>query len=204
MPIEELLVESDAALSIPVMKRAQLLRIMKTVVAILERSKQKSIRRMAQFLVEQLLEAMPELQEIGPWPAVGQRRTSKDLGQAAFRRLSLRRASSPTMNQLSRRLSETSRTPIIRHIRPCRMSQSPAKDHDRHVGVQIRIVFHAEIGFRVQGDLLMDADSLFATQLLEIRDGKEPHIGGVVPMKTVNGIDPRGAPSLTNSERNFL
>ncbi len=90
VPIEELLVESDAALSIPVMKRAQLLRIMKTVMAILERSKQKSIRRMAQFLVEQLQEAMPELKEIGPWPAVGQRRSSKDLGQAAFRRLNLR------------------------------------------------------------------------------------------------------------------
>ncbi len=71
VPITELLEESDTALSVPVMTRAQLLRMMKTVVTILERCKQKSIRRMAQFLSEQLVEVMPELKEIAPWPAVG-------------------------------------------------------------------------------------------------------------------------------------
>ena len=74
-------------ISVPVMTRAQLLRMMKTVVTILERCKQKSIRRMAQFLSEQLVEVMPELKEIAPWPAVGRRRTSRDLGQAARQRL---------------------------------------------------------------------------------------------------------------------
>ena len=87
VPVAELLVEGDYELSAPILRRAQMLRMMKTVQTILERSKQASIRRMAQFMVDQLLEVMPELKEIGPWPAVGQRRTSRELGQAACRRL---------------------------------------------------------------------------------------------------------------------
>ena len=48
-----------------------------------------SIQRMAQMLIEQLLEIMPELQCVTPWHAVGQRRTRTELGQAARRRLTL-------------------------------------------------------------------------------------------------------------------
>jgi transcriptional regulator with XRE-family HTH domain len=88
VPLIELLVEGDDELSLPILRRAQMLRMMKTVKTILERSKQASVRRMAQVLADQLLEAMPELKEIGSWPLVGQRRTSRELGQAAFRRLS--------------------------------------------------------------------------------------------------------------------
>lgn len=87
VPITELLVESDVPLSAPVMRRAQMLRMMKTVQTILERSRQLGVRRLAQLLAEQLLEAMPELQEVGGWPAVGQRRRSDELGQAAHRHL---------------------------------------------------------------------------------------------------------------------
>lgn len=88
VPVTELLAESDEPLSTPVMRRAQFLRVMRTVKTILERSKQVSIRRMAQVLADQLTEIMPELEHVGPWPAVGQRRTSRELGQAALRRLS--------------------------------------------------------------------------------------------------------------------
>jgi transcriptional regulator with XRE-family HTH domain len=88
VPIAELLVETEEPLSAPVMKRAQMVRLMKTAAAILERSQQSAIRRMAQMLVEQLIAIMPELEAVSPWHAVGRRRTQDELGQAAERRLS--------------------------------------------------------------------------------------------------------------------
>jgi len=88
VPLVELLVDTDEPLSTPVLKRAQLVRLMKTAVAILQRSQQVSIRRMAQMLVDQLVEIMPELEGVSPWHAVGKRRTQDELGQAAERGLS--------------------------------------------------------------------------------------------------------------------
>jgi len=88
VPVAELLEESADPLSAPVLKRAQMLRLMKTAQAILERSNQPSIRRMAQMLCEQLVEIMPELEGVSPWHAVGRRRTQDELGQAAQRRIS--------------------------------------------------------------------------------------------------------------------
>lgn len=88
VPVSELLVDADEPLSGPVMKRAKMVRIMKTAAAILERSQQPGIRRMAQMLVEQLIEMMPELASVTPWHAVGKRRTKDDVGQIAHRRLS--------------------------------------------------------------------------------------------------------------------
>lgn len=86
VPVAELLVESNDPLSAPVLKRAQMLRMMKTAKAILERTHQLSVRRMAQMLIEQLLEIMPELEDVTPWHTVGKRRTQAELGQAAQRR----------------------------------------------------------------------------------------------------------------------
>ncbi len=88
VPIGELLVEADDDLSPPILKRAQFIRLMKTAMAILERSQQPGIRRMAGMLVEQLVEIMPELAEVGPWHAVGKRRTQEELGAVVNRRLS--------------------------------------------------------------------------------------------------------------------
>jgi transcriptional regulator with XRE-family HTH domain len=85
VPVSELLVDCDDPLSAPVLKRAQMLRLMKTAKAMLERAHQPSIRRLAQMLVEQLLEIMPELEDVNPWHIVGQRRTQAELGQAAER-----------------------------------------------------------------------------------------------------------------------
>lgn len=90
VPVSELLAESEQSLSAPVMRRAQLLRIMKTAVTILERSRQASIRRFAQTMIDQLTELMPELKEVTPWPAVGKRRSRRDVGQAARRCVSAR------------------------------------------------------------------------------------------------------------------
>ena len=88
VPLSELLFEADDSLSAPVLLRAQLVRLMKSVMAIQENAKQESIRRMGQTLIDQLVAIMPELAGVGPWHAVGQRRRLDELGVAADRRLS--------------------------------------------------------------------------------------------------------------------
>jgi hypothetical protein len=80
VPIAELLVELDMALSVPVKLRCQLLKAMRTVRSIQERAKEKPVQVMALRLAEQLLEMMPELKYVSAWPAVGQRRTLNDFG----------------------------------------------------------------------------------------------------------------------------
>jgi hypothetical protein len=85
VPVAELLVEGEDALSGPVLERARMVKLMKTVAAIRERSKDPSIDRMVDMLVEQILEIMPELSDVTPWHSVGQRRTSDDLGRTACR-----------------------------------------------------------------------------------------------------------------------
>jgi len=87
VPIAELLVEADDSLTSPVLERSQLVRLMKTVLAIRQQAKHKSIRRMAETMVDQLVEIMPELTNIGPWNAVGKRRRLSEVGLAALRRL---------------------------------------------------------------------------------------------------------------------
>jgi len=87
VPTSELLVEPDTGLSRPVMERARLVRVMKTAMAIRERAEVVGTRRMAQMLVEQLVELMPELEDVSAWKTVGQRRTSDELGRIAERRI---------------------------------------------------------------------------------------------------------------------
>ena len=88
VPITELLAESETPLSRPVMERAKLIRVMKTAAAILERSPNTQVERMAQMLVEQLIELMPELKDVSPWPSYGQRRSAEDYGRVLERRVS--------------------------------------------------------------------------------------------------------------------
>jgi transcriptional regulator with XRE-family HTH domain len=83
VPVSELLEENADQVSAPVMFRAKLLRVMRTAVTILERSRNAATRRMAQFMVEQLVELMPELKDTSPWPSVGKRRSRRELGRAA-------------------------------------------------------------------------------------------------------------------------
>lgn len=87
VPINELLIECEAPLSTPVMKRARLVKLMKTAAAILDKAEAAPIRRMAETLITQLVEIMPELKEVSPWHAVGQRRTLNEYGRVVERRL---------------------------------------------------------------------------------------------------------------------
>jgi hypothetical protein len=89
VPIAELLVDSEEMLSAPVLERARLIRVMKTAATILEKSDTARIRRLAETLVKQLVEIMPELEGIGPWHEyVGPRRRRDECGRTAERQLS--------------------------------------------------------------------------------------------------------------------
>ena len=85
VPLAELLVETDGPLSEPIMTRARLLRIMKTVRAIEETATSSSIQRFATMLEQQLVELMPELKDVAAWHSIGQRRPLNELGRTAER-----------------------------------------------------------------------------------------------------------------------
>jgi hypothetical protein len=69
VPVADLLVEPHAPLSAPVLRRAQMLRMMKTMQAIMEKTTQTPVRRLAQTMINQLIEIMPELEGVSPWHA---------------------------------------------------------------------------------------------------------------------------------------
>lgn len=83
VPLIELLMEPGDSLSLPLLKRARLVRLMKTVLSVLQRAKQVSVRRMAETMVGQLIEIMPELRDVQPWHAVGRRRRLDEYGRTA-------------------------------------------------------------------------------------------------------------------------
>ena len=88
VPIAELLVESDEMLSGPVMERARLIKVMKTAVTILEKAETPRVRRLAETMVTQLVEIMPELEGIGPWhEQTGARRSRDECGRIAERQV---------------------------------------------------------------------------------------------------------------------
>jgi hypothetical protein len=87
VPIAELLVDSDAPLSAPVLERARMVKVMKTVAAIVEKAHSPSLKRLVQMLCNQLLEIMPELTDVAPWHSIGQRRTLEEYGRAVERQM---------------------------------------------------------------------------------------------------------------------
>jgi hypothetical protein len=88
VPITELVTDDEMPLSQPVMERARLIRLMKTAAAIHERAPSLGIKRMAQMLVEQLVEIMPELRDVSPWHQFGQRRSLDEMGRIMDRTIS--------------------------------------------------------------------------------------------------------------------
>jgi transcriptional regulator with XRE-family HTH domain len=81
VPVAELLVEGDDQLSGPVLERSRMVKLMKTAAAIRERTEGHPVGRMVTMLIEQILEIMPELSDVTPWHAVGQRRTLDEVGR---------------------------------------------------------------------------------------------------------------------------
>jgi hypothetical protein len=88
VPLAELLVESNTVLSQPILQRSRLVRIMKTALALHQHAPNPKIERMAETLLDQLKELMPELAEIHPWHTYGQRRGRDEFGRAVDRHVS--------------------------------------------------------------------------------------------------------------------
>lgn len=83
VPVANLLVDLDAPLSSPVLTRARMLKFMKTIRALREIAEGEGVQRLAEMLENQLLEVMPELQDVAAWHSVGQRRTQDEMGRIA-------------------------------------------------------------------------------------------------------------------------
>lgn len=88
VPLADLLEDNEAPLSAPVLERARMIRLMKTAMALRDLCEDEGQRRMAQMMVNQLIEVMPELREISAWHSYGQRRSLDEYGQVFERRLS--------------------------------------------------------------------------------------------------------------------
>jgi len=85
VPLADLLIDLEGPLSEPVCERARMLRIMKTAKAIKEGAHNRSIVRLANMLIGQLVEIMPELSDVAAWHTVGQRRTQDEVGRIVER-----------------------------------------------------------------------------------------------------------------------
>jgi transcriptional regulator with XRE-family HTH domain len=85
VPLADLLLDTEAPLSTPVSQRARMLRVMKTVKALAESAHEQPVQRLATMLINQLVELMPELQEVSAWHSVGQRRTQDEMGRIVER-----------------------------------------------------------------------------------------------------------------------
>ena len=83
VPVANLLVDLDGPLSEPVLKRARMLKLMKTAASILQNSDSKPVKRLSRMMCDQLIEIMPELEDVSPWHTIGETRTLDDLGRVA-------------------------------------------------------------------------------------------------------------------------
>jgi transcriptional regulator with XRE-family HTH domain len=83
IPVEELLQEPAESLSEPIRQRACLLRIAKTAHSLVKECTSPATQSLAQTLLGQLVEIMPELKDVGPWHDRGQLRSLDELGRVA-------------------------------------------------------------------------------------------------------------------------
>jgi transcriptional regulator with XRE-family HTH domain len=88
VPVDELLADNnDDTVSPPLLKRAKMIRIMKTVQSIREDSSSVRIKRLADMLFDHLTEIMPELATVNAWHSVGRRRRADELGAVHEKRI---------------------------------------------------------------------------------------------------------------------
>ena len=81
VPASNLLQGPQEAMSDALCVRAKLLRMMKTVRTLADRAPEPSVRRLADRFAAELLQIMPELQEVPPWPREGSMRSGDPYGR---------------------------------------------------------------------------------------------------------------------------
>ncbi len=87
VPVAHLLVDLDGPISEPILKRARMLKLMKTAASLAQIAADEQIKRLATMLMDQLIELMPELKDVSPWHTVGQRRSLQEYGRVVERQL---------------------------------------------------------------------------------------------------------------------
>ena len=83
VPIGDLLDEPEESLSESVRRRAELIKVMRTVETLHQRFANSPQQVLTRRLREDLIEIMPELDRVSAWPSVGQRRTMDEYGALA-------------------------------------------------------------------------------------------------------------------------
>jgi transcriptional regulator with XRE-family HTH domain len=83
VPLGELLVERRSELTPPVANRAQMVRVMRTALTIVNQSRQAGVKWLARALIDQLVEIMPELSDLQPQLESKQRQDNQALSRPA-------------------------------------------------------------------------------------------------------------------------
>lgn len=96
VPLAELLAEPDDSLCATIAQRAQMVRLMKTVEAMRAHASAGSLRRISDVLRQQLLEIMPELDDVTAWPKEGSRRPHGSVGRIAMQPIATARIDAPS------------------------------------------------------------------------------------------------------------
>ena len=79
VPISELMVDAEDSLDEKIRLRCAMLRLTRTAKTILRESRTATVRNLAQTMLNQIYEVMPEAAAMGPWNEVGQRRSPQDV-----------------------------------------------------------------------------------------------------------------------------
>ncbi|MBA61820.1 MAG: hypothetical protein CMJ76_05575 [Planctomycetaceae bacterium] len=87
VPVANLIEEPESTLDNPVKKRAAMVRIMRSAMSIHDAAESGKMSALAETLVSQLVELMPELEGLAAWPQYGQRRGPEEVGRVAERPL---------------------------------------------------------------------------------------------------------------------
>ena len=87
VPAAEILVEPSDKLSSPVNIRARLLRMMKTIVTILDQPQSERTTNLLENLRNEILAVMPEIENIDRWHGSSNARGSDDIAAAVLRQI---------------------------------------------------------------------------------------------------------------------
>ncbi len=84
VPFSELLLQENDFISDPIRNRAKMLKVMKFAKQIKQIARETRVQSVCKMLIEQLVEVMPELEQVAAWPDVGQSHEAKTHGLRTF------------------------------------------------------------------------------------------------------------------------
>lgn len=87
VPAAELLMEPDDGLSFPIQTRARLLRMMKTIVTLLDEPQPDRTVDLIENLKTEILAVMPEAEHVDRWHGCGNSRDGRDVAAAVLRQI---------------------------------------------------------------------------------------------------------------------